>query len=180
MGVWRVEDDSHFVFCQKLLGEDGIVRRSIVMVKQPGLFSPKFGGTSSHVFKQSLQNVAVEPGIHSLAWWDSFFVLPQLLHRWRHQFRMFWIPPRIVVFCIVMTHILVDYCQHFKKPIDSSGHFEVDGFIIFLYEISNYVITQKIIVQIFTAMKIRQPLYTSTLFSVNLNKCTQHSNLDKV
>jgi hypothetical protein len=42
-------DDSHFVFLQKLLGEDGSVRRGVVMVKQPGLFSPKFAATSSHV-----------------------------------------------------------------------------------------------------------------------------------
>jgi len=44
------------------------------MVKQPGLFSPKFGATSSHVFTQSPQNVAVEPGIHTLACWGKFFV----------------------------------------------------------------------------------------------------------
>ena len=44
-------DDSHFVFHQKLLGEDRSVRWGIVMVKQPGLFSPKSGATSSHVFK---------------------------------------------------------------------------------------------------------------------------------
>jgi hypothetical protein len=75
-----MEDDSHFVFRQKLLGEDGSV-----MVKQSGLFSPNFGATSSHVFTQSAQNVAVEPGIHSLACRDKFFVLPQLLYRWRHQ-----------------------------------------------------------------------------------------------
>jgi len=69
-----VGDDSNFVFHQKLVGEDGSVRRGVVMVKQPGLFSPKFGATSSHVFTQSPQNVAVEPGIHSLACWDKFFV----------------------------------------------------------------------------------------------------------
>jgi hypothetical protein len=34
-----VEDDSHFVFRQKLLGEDGIVRLGVVTGKQPGLFS---------------------------------------------------------------------------------------------------------------------------------------------
>ena len=67
-------DDSHFVFHQKLLSEDGSVRQGVVMVKQPGLFSLKFGVMSSHVFTQSLQNVAVEPGIHSLACWDKFFV----------------------------------------------------------------------------------------------------------
>jgi hypothetical protein len=35
-----VGDDSHFVFCQKLLSEDGSVRRGVVMAKQPGLFTP--------------------------------------------------------------------------------------------------------------------------------------------
>jgi len=44
------------------------------MVKQPGLFSPKFGATSSHAFTQSPQNVAVEPGILILTFWDKFFV----------------------------------------------------------------------------------------------------------
>ena len=67
-------DDRNFVFRQTLLNEDGSVRRGVVMVKQPGLFSPKFGAKSSHVFTQSPQNVAVEPGIHSLACWDKFFV----------------------------------------------------------------------------------------------------------
>jgi hypothetical protein len=37
-----VEDDKHFVFLQKLLGENGILRLGVVMLKQPGLFSPKF------------------------------------------------------------------------------------------------------------------------------------------
>jgi hypothetical protein len=37
------------------------VRRVVVMVKQPGLFSPKFGARSSHLFTQSPQNVLVEP-----------------------------------------------------------------------------------------------------------------------
>jgi hypothetical protein len=62
-----VGDDSHFVFLQILLGEDRSVRRGVVMVKQPSLFLPKFGATSSHVFKQSPQNFAVKPGIHGLA-----------------------------------------------------------------------------------------------------------------
>jgi hypothetical protein len=39
------------------------VRQGVVMVKQPGLLSPKFRVTSSHVFMQSLQNIAVEPTI---------------------------------------------------------------------------------------------------------------------
>jgi hypothetical protein len=39
-------DDRHFLFRQKLLGEDGSVKRDVVMVKQPGLISPNFGATS--------------------------------------------------------------------------------------------------------------------------------------
>jgi hypothetical protein len=58
-----VVNDSQFVFRQKMLGEDGSVRRGFVMVKQPGLFSSKFRATSSHFFAQSPQNLAVEPGI---------------------------------------------------------------------------------------------------------------------
>jgi len=69
-----VGDDSHFVFRQKLLGEDGSVRQGVVMVKQPGLFSLKFVAMSSHVFMRSLQNIAVEPRIHSLACWNKLFV----------------------------------------------------------------------------------------------------------
>jgi len=69
-----VGDDSHFVFRQKLLGEDGNVRWGVVIVKQPHLFSLKFGAMSSHVFMQLLQNVAAEPRIHSLLCWDKFFV----------------------------------------------------------------------------------------------------------
>jgi hypothetical protein len=60
-------DDSHFLFYQKQLGEDGSVRQGVVMVKQPGLFSPNFRVMSSHVSVQSPQNVEAEPGIHSVA-----------------------------------------------------------------------------------------------------------------
>ena len=73
-GITLGGDGSQFVFRQKLLGEDGSVRRGVVMAKQKGLFLPKFGATSSHVFTQSPQNFAVELGIHSLACWDKFFV----------------------------------------------------------------------------------------------------------
>ena len=59
-GVQWLGDDSHFLFRQKLLGEDGSVRGGVVMAKQTGLFLPKFGATSSHVFKQSPQNFAVD------------------------------------------------------------------------------------------------------------------------
>jgi hypothetical protein len=82
------------VFRQKLLGENRSVKLGDVMVKQPGLFSPEFGATSSHVFTQLPQNVAAEPGIHNLAYWDRCFALPQLLYRLRHQFRLFWMPHR--------------------------------------------------------------------------------------
>jgi hypothetical protein len=58
-------------FRQKLLGDDESVRRGVVVVKQPGVFSPRFGAMSWHVFTQSpQQNVEVEPGIHSLACWN--------------------------------------------------------------------------------------------------------------
>jgi hypothetical protein len=53
----------------------------------------KVRATSSHVFTQSPQNIAVEPGIHSLACWDLCFALPQLLHRWRYRSGIFWISP---------------------------------------------------------------------------------------
>ena len=67
-------DNSNFVFRQKLLGEDGGVGRCVVLMKQPGLFSPKLGTMTSHFFTQSPQNFALEPGIHSLACWDKFFM----------------------------------------------------------------------------------------------------------
>jgi hypothetical protein len=41
------------------------------MVKQPGLFLPKFRAMTSHVFMQSPQNVAVAHGIQSLACWNN-------------------------------------------------------------------------------------------------------------
>jgi hypothetical protein len=56
--------------------------------------SPKFGATSSHVFTQSPPNVAVEHGIHSLAYSERCFALPHLLYRWRHQSGIFCIPLR--------------------------------------------------------------------------------------
>ena len=59
---------------QKLLDEDGGVSRGVVMVMQPGLFSPKLEAMSSHFFTQSPQNFSVEPGIHSSACWDKFFL----------------------------------------------------------------------------------------------------------
>jgi hypothetical protein len=107
-GVRWVGDDRHFLFRQKLLGEDGSMRWGVVMVKQPGLFSPKFWATSSHVFTQSPQNVAVEPGIHSLACWDRCFALPQLLYRWRRQTGIFWISSRKAGIYSIGSWILID------------------------------------------------------------------------
>jgi hypothetical protein len=43
-----VRDGSNFVPRQKLLGEDESVRRGVVMVKQPVLFSLKFGYNMVH------------------------------------------------------------------------------------------------------------------------------------
>ena len=67
-------ENRNFVCSQKLLGEDDSVSRCVVMVKQPGMFSPKLGTISSHFVRQSPQNFAVEPGIHSLACWDKLFM----------------------------------------------------------------------------------------------------------
>jgi hypothetical protein len=73
------------------------VNRGVVMAKQPGLFSPKFGATSSRVLTQSTQNFAVESGVHSLACLNRYFELPQPLYRWQHQSGIFLISPRNVI-----------------------------------------------------------------------------------
>jgi hypothetical protein len=39
-----VGDDRYFLFRQKLLVENRRVRRGVVIVKEPGLFLPNFGG----------------------------------------------------------------------------------------------------------------------------------------
>jgi hypothetical protein len=91
-----MRDDSHFVFHQQPLYEDGSVRREVVMVNKPGLVSPKFGATTTHVIMQSPQNVAVQPRIYSVTCWDRCFALPQLLYRCRHQSGIFYIPPHSV------------------------------------------------------------------------------------
>jgi hypothetical protein len=48
-------DENHFIFRQKMLGEDRSVKWGVVMVKQPGLFSPKFRATSSRSHHKTLQ-----------------------------------------------------------------------------------------------------------------------------
>jgi hypothetical protein len=123
-----VGDDSHFVFRQKALGEDGNVKRGFVMVKQPGLFSPKFGATSSHVFMQSSQNVAVEPGIHSLACLNRCFALPQLLYRWRHQSGIVWIPPRIKEFVYAKFNHKHSKYYFINKSIFTQNAFQQQSF----------------------------------------------------
>jgi hypothetical protein len=57
------------------------VRRGVVMLKQPGLFLPKFGAMSSHVFMHLPQNVAVEPGIHSLACLENYLCTIPLISK---------------------------------------------------------------------------------------------------
>jgi hypothetical protein len=104
-----VGDDSHLVLHQKLLGEVGSLRRGVVMVKQPCLFPPKFGATSSYIFTQWPQNVAVEPGIHLLACWVRCFALPQLLYRWWHQSGIFLIPHHIFLKIILLKFITFHY-----------------------------------------------------------------------
>jgi hypothetical protein len=56
-----VGDVSHFVFQQKVLGDNGSVRWGVIMAKQPGLFSPKFRATSSNAFTQSPQKSQLNP-----------------------------------------------------------------------------------------------------------------------
>jgi hypothetical protein len=41
------------LFLHKLLGKDGSVRRSVVMVKQPGLFSTQSSGRRLRTFSRS-------------------------------------------------------------------------------------------------------------------------------
>jgi hypothetical protein len=69
-------DDIRFVFRQKILGEDGSVRRGFVMVKQPGLFSPNFGATFSHVFTRFH---AVAAKLRSRTWNSECGRLGQIL-----------------------------------------------------------------------------------------------------
>jgi hypothetical protein len=105
-------------FAAKVLGEDGNVSRGVFMVKQPGLFSPKFWATSWHVFTQSPQNIAVQPGIHSLACWERCFALPQLLYRCRHQSGIFWIPHR------------TDCCAVHSQPATRCPRFMDQGMLL--------------------------------------------------
>jgi hypothetical protein len=42
------------VFGQQFPGEEGRLRRCVVVIQWPVLFSPKFRAKSSHIFKQSL------------------------------------------------------------------------------------------------------------------------------
>ena len=63
-------DNSNFVFRQKLVGEDGSVRRGVVMVKQPG----KVGGDVLALFH------AVAEKLRSITQNSQFGLLGQILY----------------------------------------------------------------------------------------------------
>jgi hypothetical protein len=56
-------DDGHAAFGHKFPGEKGSVKRCVVVMQQPVLLSLKFGAKSSHIFKQSPQNIKAVCGI---------------------------------------------------------------------------------------------------------------------
>jgi hypothetical protein len=58
----------------KFTGENGSVKRCVVLMQQKVLLFPKFGVKSSHIFMQSPLNVTVVCGIDCLAFQDEFFV----------------------------------------------------------------------------------------------------------
>jgi hypothetical protein len=60
-------------FGQKLPGVKGSVRRCIVVMQQPVLFSPKFEVKSLHIFTQSPENVTVVCEVYCLACQDELF-----------------------------------------------------------------------------------------------------------
>jgi hypothetical protein len=51
--VLYLRDDRHFVFRQRMVGEDESVRRGVMILKQLGLLSPNFGATYLKAFTQS-------------------------------------------------------------------------------------------------------------------------------
>jgi hypothetical protein len=63
-------DDIHVVFGQEFSGE----KQNVVVVQQPVLLSPKFGVKSSHIFKQSSQNVTAVLEIECLTFQGESFV----------------------------------------------------------------------------------------------------------
>jgi hypothetical protein len=72
--VGRVGIESNFLSGQEFSGENGSVRRCVVVMKQPVFLSPKFAAKSSHNFTQSPLNVTVVCGIECLVFQDVFFV----------------------------------------------------------------------------------------------------------
>jgi hypothetical protein len=99
-GVRRVWDDSHFLYRQKPLDEDGSVRRGVAMVKQPGLFSPKFA--RFHAVAAKCRTITRNSQFGLL----GPVLRAQLLYGWRHQSGIFWIPPRnfLYNFCLNISH----------------------------------------------------------------------------
>jgi hypothetical protein len=79
--------------------------------------------TSSHVFTQSPQKVAVESGIHSLACWDRCFALPHLLHTWRYQSGIFWILPRIGNMKLYCRQSLIKMILHYGISYNTSSEY---------------------------------------------------------
>jgi len=69
-----LRDDSHFVFRQKLVGEDGSVRRGRCHVEAARSVLAKVWGDVFTRFHPVAAKVPFEPGIHILACWDKFFV----------------------------------------------------------------------------------------------------------
>ena len=67
-------DDRHFVFRQKLLGEDGSVRWGCHGEAARYVLAKVWGNVFAHFHAVAPQNVTVEPRIHILACWDKFFV----------------------------------------------------------------------------------------------------------
>jgi len=66
-------NDRNFVFSQKLVGEDGSVRRGVVMLKQPGLFPAKVEGDVFTLFH------AVSAKLRSRTRNSQFGLLGQIL-----------------------------------------------------------------------------------------------------
>jgi hypothetical protein len=101
-----VGDDSHLIR-QKVLGEDGSVRRGRCYDEAARSVLAKVRGDVFARFHAVAAKVAVEPGIHSVAFWDRCFALPQLLYRWQRQSGIFWIQPLILT-CVLCVDLRID------------------------------------------------------------------------
>jgi len=59
---------------EKLVHYESLVRRCIVIMEQPIARVPQFGSFSPNVLPQTVKNIAVELGVHGLAFGDKFKV----------------------------------------------------------------------------------------------------------